>query len=133
MNFFKFPGSLDPRCPRITTTITRTTPRPTSTTERQTTFTPSSTTIRTTTESVLCYPGSTAPGCKDTGTTPSFCYPGSPDKRCPQPKFSTRMPSTYLPPFPDSPKNNRVKREAIIANEPRETIKFSMSFKGYSL
>lgn len=35
-------------------------------------------------------------------TSPSACYPGSPNPACPQPyrPATTRLPSTYLPPFP---------------------------------
>ncbi|XP_055298909.1 mucin-2-like isoform X2 [Sitodiplosis mosellana] len=88
----------------------------------------------TTTESVLCYPGSTIEGCKNTFTTPAYCFPGSKDPRCPQlpPSFSTRQPSTYLPPFPDV-RLNRVRRQTSVENEPtHEIVKFSLSFKPFN-
>lgn len=79
------------------------------------------------------FSGSNLPGCKPSLTTPSFCFPGSKDKRCPQlpDTFSTRMPSTYLPPFPDS-NANRVKRSTLVENPNHEIIKFSLSFKSFS-
>lgn len=103
--------------------------------------------------------GSPIPGCNSSEiTTPSFCFPGllicyfhvmclqianmttknnnlffsgSNDKRCPQlpGTFSTRQPSTYLPPFLDS-ESNRVKRSSpLVEKSEYETVKFQMSFK----
>lgn len=112
-------------------------------------------TTTTTTENPLCYPGnvrlhpligelfqlrifcfehsgSPIAGCQSSITTPSFCFPGSNDKRCPQlpDTFSTRLPTTYLPPhFPDV-RVNRIKRQTY--SQKKQIIQFSMTFRPYS-
>jgi len=86
-------------------------------------------------------------------STPAFCYPGSKDPRCPPPPdgLVTLSPTTYLPPFGDSPQirqarnsiSNEInyleeipyhdirKRNVLPEVAQKEVISFSLSFKGY--